>query len=290
MKGFEAAAHLLPGELEEALRRVPPGDRRECEELRLRLGRRPTVLLRGLERPFSSRPVRESDLRALVERATKSSLHARTEQLARGFVTAAGGVRVGLCGEAVMGFHGPEGFRRFTSAAVRVPREVFGCADGLWDGLTEKGFRSTLILAPPGAGKTTLLRELCRRLSVSGYRVAVADERWEIAGEMGGGFDLGPCTDVMSGVPKAAGASLLLRAMNPQIIAMDEITDPADGKALLEAAGCGVSLLATVHAGSREELCRRNPGRELLESGLFARCVTVNRTGAERHCTLENIP
>ena len=49
---------------------------------------------------------------------------------------------------------------------------------------------------------------------------------------------------------------MLLRAMTPQVIALDEVALEADVEAVRAAAGCGAVLLSTVHAASREELSR----------------------------------
>ena len=143
--------------------------------------------------------------------------------------------------------------------------------------MLEGGFCDTLIVSPPGAGKTTLLRELVRLLSVRGERVAVADERAEVAGGLEGGFDLGPRTDVMSGAPKAAAALMLIRSMSPTVLAMDEITAPEDVEAVLSAAGCGVAVLATAHAEGLAGLRRRALYRRLLDEGVFRRFVAVRR-------------
>lgn len=285
MKGFQAACALLPPAAERAAARLPEGEKVRCEEFRLRVGHPPTVLLDGGERVLCASLMTAEDIRLVAERAARSSLHTQLDALRRGFLSAGEGVRVGLCGEGR-----GDSFGAFSSAAVRIPREVPGCADGVWPALTEGGFRSTLILSPPGGGKTTLLRELIRRLSLEGRRVAVADERGEIAGCSGGrpGFDIGPHTDVITAVPKARAAGMLLRAMNPGILAMDEITDPADSRALLEAAGCGVMLLATAHAADCRDFARRSVGREILLNGPFERVVTVQNRGGRRSCVAED--
>ncbi len=273
MKGYQAAARLLPGSIRAAAGSLPAAQRRRGEEFRLRRGRAPTVLLGGRERVLCREPVTEDDILFVTEAATRSSLHAAEGQLARGYLSAAGGVRVGVCGTAA----GPDGLRSVSSLSIRVPRAVPGCADGIWDEVTAGGFSSLLIAAPPGGGKTTLLRELVRKLSEDGLRVCVADERGELAdaGDGEPGFDVGPCTDVMTGVPKARAALMLLRSMNPQVLAMDEITEEEDAAALLRAAGCGVTLLASVHGASAEELRLRPACRRLLEAGVFRRLVLV---------------
>lgn len=292
MDGFEKAARLLPPELERAVRALPEDQRMLCEEFRLRAGREATVLLGSREYVLCRRAVSREMLRCVLETATRSSLHAQTEALRRGFAAAEGGVRLGLCGTAVLGSGGLEGLTDFSSLSIRIPRAVPGCADGIWPALTAGGFSSSLILSPPGAGKTTLLRELVRKLSESGLRVSVADERREIAACSGEnfGFDVGRFTDVMTGAPKAEAVGMLLRAMNPQVIAVDEVTDPRDVEALLEAAGCGVALLATVHAACIQDLFRRPAGRLLLDSGVFSRCVTVENRNGQRAYTVEAVP
>ena len=282
MDGFTAAAALLPPALRRAAESLPPEDQARCEELRLRRGREATALVDGKEYGLGTGPVTEEHMRAVAEAATGASLHAAGEQLRQGYLAAPGGVRVGLCGTALVGPAGLEGLREISGMAIRVPRAAEGCADGIWDALTAGGFASTVICAPPGGGKTTLLRELVRRLSCEGLRVAVADERGEI-GEPG--FDLGPRTDVMTGLGKAQAIGLLVRTMGPQVVAMDEIGGQEDAQALQRAAGCGVALLATAHG---ERGCRDGQTvRSLVEAEVFRRRVWVERRDGRRRYTVE---
>ena len=99
MDGFMAAAALLPGTIRRAALALDGPDRAACEELRLRRGRAPAALLEGREYTLAAPAVSEADLRSVLEAATGASLHAAEEQLRRGFVSAPGGVRVGVCGE-----------------------------------------------------------------------------------------------------------------------------------------------------------------------------------------------
>ena len=244
----------------------------------------------GREYGLGTGPVTERELLAVVDTATGASMHAAGEQLRRGFLAAPGGVRVGVCGTAVSGPMGMESLRQISSLALRIPRAVPGCADGIWPALTADGFTSTLIVSPPGAGKTTLLRELIRRLSGAGWRVAVADERGEIADAWQGepAFDVGPHTDVLTGLGKAQALGILLRGMGPQIVAVDEAADPSDTDAILAAAGCGVAVLATVHGAPEGP---ESPAlRALLTSGAFRRRVWVESVDGVRRYEVEALP
>ena len=150
-------------------------------------------------------------------------------------------------------------------------------------------FVNTLIMGPPGSGKTTLLRELCRRLSAQ-FTVAVADERYEIAACMNGlpRFAIGGC-DVLSGGCKRETIPMLVRAMSPQILALDEITQPEDCRCMAECVGCGCSLLATAHGACLEDLYRRSLYRQLMEQDLFQRVILIVQSGGKREYLVEPV-
>ena len=76
-------------------------------------------------------------------------------------------------------------------------------------------------------------------------------------------------------VSPLVGIPMLLRSANPQVIAVDEITEEADIRAMTAAANCGVKLLATAHAESVDELHRRRLYRMLLETGVFRRALVL---------------
>jgi stage III sporulation protein AA len=94
----------------------------------------------------------------------------------------------------------------------------------------------------------------------------------------------------MDGCPKRLAVPMLLRAMTPQVIALDEVALPADVEAVRAAAGCGVTLLATVHAASLRDLEERPVGRALLACGVFRRAVLIEGRGADRRSRVERLP
>lgn len=260
------------------------------EEIRLRSGRRPTLLINGREEPAGMEPITADDLLRILERATGASLHTAKTTLADGFLDHRG-VRIGVCGQAVLKNGEMSLFHSLSSLVLRVPRECRGICRHQIDTLLQEGFQNTLVIGVPGAGKTTALREMIRRLSDAGYRIGVADERNELAAYDGeaAAYDLGKCTDILGGLPKEKAAMMLLRGMNPQIIAMDEISRKEDMAALVRICGCGVGVLASAHAAGKEDLDRRDEYRSLLERGMFSRLLTVRMTKEGREYRLEGV-
>ena len=258
------------------------------EELRIRAGQPIQLCFRGGERVIrregGAAAATKADCSAILQKICAQSIYAWETELKRGFITLPGGCRVGLCGgmsSAGGGFIADD----VTGFNFRIARAVPGAADAALRYLAEEGrLLAALIISPPGCGKTTVLRDIARQasLGIGGLkpcRVCVVDTRYELAGCTGGEaqLDLGPRTDVLSGVPKAEGMRMMITNMAPDVLITDELSSAKEAMAACEARSCGVTLIASAHAENVRMLLARPAMRALFRERVFLRHVLLSR-------------
>ena len=227
----------------------------------------------------SYRPTSQ-DITQIVERVSKFSLYAYDSDIKNGFVTIPGGHRLGLSGKMTIENGKIKTIKYISGLNIRVAREVKGAADAIMPHLTGAlgQINSTIFVSPPGCGKTTVLRDVVRQLSCAGKNVAVIDERSEIAGCFMGAAqnDLGPRVDVLDGAPKEAGMMMALRALSPDVIAVDEIGSEKETQAVRYMAQSGVAVLCSVHASGVEDLVLQPALAGLSAMKIFKRYVVLS--------------
>ncbi len=292
---FWQACGLLPKALRTAALSLPPPEQALVEELRLRTGLPLTLTMPEGERTVAGTEVTPGDLEQVLNTVTEYSRYTASESLRQGYLTAEGGFRVGVCGSVVLEGGAVAAIKELSSLNIRIPRERPGISLPILPLICREGTRevvSTLILGAPGGGKTTFLRDMVRSLSDRrGVRVALVDERGEIAAmhRCRPQLQVGAHTDVMDACPKAIAIPALLRAMNPEVIAVDEVAVAEDVAAMERSAHAGTALLATVHGSSVAELRRKRLFAALLDTGVFSQAVCIRREGRRRLYEVERL-
>ena len=193
----------------------------------------------------------------IVYRASDFSIYSVNEQIKQGFIILQNGIRIGLGGTFVYENNEIKTITNWTSLNIRIPHNIKNLSLCAFDDIVSSaGVKNTLVISPPGAGKTTFIRDFVYQLSIRNYclNVSVIDERGEIFAT---GIDIGNFCDVLTNVKKNDGFMSAIRALNPNLIVTDELGGALDAKFLVEAMNCGVKVMATIHAGSLEELKRK---------------------------------
>lgn len=280
----------------------------KLQEIRLRVNVPAAVLIdnrewfldtegRLVDMPPHEAKTRSEELEQILKHLCQYSIYAFADEIRQGFLTIQGGHRVGLSGQVILeGDSKVRNLKYIRYLNIRMAHEIKGVSDAILPHLYNKSGQvlNTLLISPPGCGKTTMLRDMIRNLSDGtkygkGVNVSVVDERSEIAGCYLGVAqnDVGIRTDVLDGCPKREGMMMLIRAMAPQVLAVDELGNEDDIQALQMASGCGCKLIATVHGGSMEEIKHKKYMRNVIEDGMFDRYLVLTKHNGR--CEVEGI-
>lgn len=261
----------------------------KLEEIRLR-GNKNIVLKFNNEEVIVSYKVTIKDLLETLEKVTENSVYTYEKQISQGFITLAGGHRVGVVGNAVNEDDKITNISYVSGMNFRIAREIKGCGNFIIKRLYENGnFQNTLIVGSPGSGKTTLLRDLIRQVSNGnqynkGLNVGVVDERNELAAMYKGSeqTDLGLRTDVIANIPKKLGIKILIRSMAPEVIAVDEIGGIEDSKMIYYAMCSGTKALLTAHGNSLNDIKINPELQELMKYYVIEKIIILDSHEKEK--------
>lgn len=239
------------------------------EEIRIKSGHRIWACGEGRNLCLLA-TVSQSELDEILLRACGGSLYSSAESIRCGYVSAGGGVRVGVGGEWTSG-----GIRNITSLIIRVPHRVNVDVGGVRALLEGFGMsRGLLVFSPPLGGKTSFLRETARELASGDdpLRVVIVDTRGELEYSLDGEL----CIDILARYPRKEGIEIAARTLGAQVVICDEI-GAGEADAICELHGGGVPIVASAHASGISDLLSRRGIDALHRAGVFGAYLELER-------------
>lgn len=278
---YAQAIRSLSRDLHESLKNVPEEIQKNVREICIR-AEKPIIfickddylflrkdgnLTRNINLPLKL--ATRQDIKNSIRAMCDNSVYSYDDEIKNGFLTLKGGHRVGLCGTAVLSNNIVVNVRDVSTLNIRIARQIKTSADELFLTIKNK-FTGIILAGAPASGKTTVLREIARKLSLSGKKVSVVDERNELSGTYEGVAqnDLGFC-DILNRYPKADGLLQAIRTLSPDVIVCDEIGAEQDILAVKQAVHAGVKLVVSVHAAGVSDFSKRRQCKELLATEAF---------------------
>jgi len=291
---LEPIANYFSSSLKEKMQRLSL-DGKLLQEIRLR-AYKPVIIYIDNEEFFlsvygeitkditSAMVTMPKDIADTLELMSEYSLYSYEEEIRNGYITIKGGHRVGVVGKAVIENNKIKTLKNISGLNIRISHQMVGCADKiLMYILNGCSIYNTLIVSPPKCGKTTILRDVARQISdgrerFKGLNVSIVDERSEIAACFNGMSqnDVGTRTDVLDGCPKVCGMRILLRAMSPDVVIVDEIGGEEDAGAIRDILNAGIKVVCSLHAADLEDIKNKKYVADLINEKAFEKIVFLS--------------
>ena len=280
MDEYYWAVQSLPAWLARPLLKLPTEQAERVHEIRMRVGGTLAFTMEGVAKPLReivgedgrtlfpetlcSLRLDELQMEEIFYTLCSGSVHSHQHEIAAGYVTLPGGCRVGIGGRFLD--HPEQGIllQKLQSLNLRISRQKTVALPDKLRMRLDRPFTGMLLVGEPDSGKTTLLRSIAQYLARQRRMTVVIDERGEIFPTQGRRkIPEAEPVDVITGIAKDQAVQMALRTLSPQVILLDELGGMSEVAALEQGLFSGVDFVATLHASSLEEACRRPQVRSL---------------------------